>query len=292
MSGLGRKVWAADEILAADDLQGYIQDQVVFVFNDSGSRASGILAPTEGMVSYLKNTNLLYVFDGSNWVEVAPDVGTPGTYTKVTTDFKGRVTSGTTLAATDIPNLDAGKVTTGTFNIARIPAIPTNLVNGGTWNGTVDAGVNNVSGRNFNGNDFVGVGGAQFDFGVKSVGVYNRTNTGRAMFVAADGTFGIGASSERFKENIVDSDLSDEILSVKVREFTFKPEFSNDDSVQTGVIAEELIAAGLDRFVYFDDKGQVEGVAYEKLALALIPVVQSQSARLDAVEARLSKLEK
>jgi hypothetical protein len=127
---------------------------------------------------------------------------------------------------------------------------------------------------------------------VKSVGVYNRTNTGRAMFVAADGTFGIGASSERFKKNIVDSDLSDEILSVKVREFTFKPEFSNDDSVQTGVIAEELIAAGLDRFVYFDDKGQVEGVAYEKLALALIPVVQSQSARLDAVEARLSKLEK
>jgi hypothetical protein len=58
------------------------------------------------------------------------------------------------------------------------------------------------------------------------------------------------------------------------------------------VIAEELIAAGLERFVYFDDKGQVEGVAYEKMALALIPVVQSQSARLDAVEARLSKLEK
>jgi hypothetical protein len=244
------------------------------------------------MVSYLRDTNLLYVYEGSSWVEVAPDIGTPGTYTKVTTDFKGRVTSGTTLAATDIPNLDAGKVTTGTFNIDRIPAIPTNLVNGGTWNGTVDAGVNNVSGRNFNGNDFIGVGGAQFDFGVKSAGVYNRTNTGRAMFVAADGTFGIGASSERFKENIVDSDLSDEILSVKVREFTFKPEFSDDVSVQTGVIAEELIAAGLDRFVYFDDKGQVEGVAYEKLALALIPVVQSQSARLDAVEARLSKLEK
>jgi len=28
----GRKVWAADEVLSADDLQDYIQDQVVFVY--------------------------------------------------------------------------------------------------------------------------------------------------------------------------------------------------------------------------------------------------------------------
>lgn len=34
-------------------------------------------------------------------------VGTAGTYTKVTTDAKGRVTSGTTLSAGDIPNLSA-----------------------------------------------------------------------------------------------------------------------------------------------------------------------------------------
>jgi hypothetical protein len=38
------------------------------------------------------------------------NVGTAGTYTKVTTDAKGRVTSGTTLAATDIPTLTATKI--------------------------------------------------------------------------------------------------------------------------------------------------------------------------------------
>lgn len=38
------------------------------------------------------------------------DVGTSGTYTKVTTDAKGRVTSGTTLAASDIPTLSASKI--------------------------------------------------------------------------------------------------------------------------------------------------------------------------------------
>ena len=37
-------------------------------------------------------------------------VGTAGTYTKVTTDAKGRVTAGTTLSATDIPTLTATKI--------------------------------------------------------------------------------------------------------------------------------------------------------------------------------------
>jgi hypothetical protein len=38
------------------------------------------------------------------------NVGTAGTYTKVTTDAKGRVTSGTTLVATDIPTLPASRI--------------------------------------------------------------------------------------------------------------------------------------------------------------------------------------
>ena len=49
-------------------------------------------------------------------------VGTAGTYTKVTTDAKGRVTAGTALAATDIPVLDTAKITTGTLAAARLPA--------------------------------------------------------------------------------------------------------------------------------------------------------------------------
>lgn len=38
------------------------------------------------------------------------NVGTAGTYTKVTTDSKGRITSGTTLSATDIPTITASKI--------------------------------------------------------------------------------------------------------------------------------------------------------------------------------------
>ncbi|KYG70328.1 cell wall anchor protein [Bdellovibrio bacteriovorus] len=41
------------------------------------------------------------------------NTGTAGTYAKVTTDAQGRVTSGSTLAASDIPNLDWSKITSG-----------------------------------------------------------------------------------------------------------------------------------------------------------------------------------
>ena len=45
---------------------------------------------------------------------------TAGTFTKVTVDAQGHVTSAVNLAATDIPDLDAAKVTTGTFPTARL----------------------------------------------------------------------------------------------------------------------------------------------------------------------------
>lgn len=123
---------------------------------------------------------------------------------------------------------------------------------------------------------------------------YNQTNTGRAMYVNTSGLLGIGSSSARFKENIKDADIdTDSVLGMRVRTFTYNPDFiDSDGETQIGVIAEELVELGLSEFVHFDNEGQAEGVAYEKLALALIPVVQKQSAQLEAIEARLSKLEK
>ncbi|MEB3202548.1 MAG: hypothetical protein VKK05_07025, partial [Synechococcus sp.] len=43
---------------------------------------------------------------------------TTGTYTKVTVDAQGHISTGDILAAADIPNLDASKITTGTFGSA------------------------------------------------------------------------------------------------------------------------------------------------------------------------------
>jgi len=326
MAGLGRKTWAADEILAADDLQGYIQDQVVFVYDSAGARTSGILSPTEGMMSYLKDTNQISVFNGSAWVDIAPDVGTPGTYTKVTTDFKGRVTSGTTLSAGDIPSLDASKTTSGSFDAARIPSLDASKTTSGSFDaaripsldgskittGNIDVpgslagtsiGVKNLVGGfaillQSNGNASVGgtlnvSNGFGLTGNVFAPTTYNQTNTGRAMFVAADGLYGIGASSIRFKENVVDADIDTEaVLNIQVRKFNYKKSFDDDETQDVGVIAEELEALGLTDFIYYDAEGIPDGVAYEKLALLLIPVVKGQAERLDSLEARLDRLEK
>jgi len=47
---------------------------------------------------------------------------TPGTYTKVVIDAQGHVTGGTTLAAADIPDISAVKLTTGTLPADRVGA--------------------------------------------------------------------------------------------------------------------------------------------------------------------------
>lgn len=63
------------------------------------------------------------------------DVITSGTYTKVTVDAQGRVTGSSTLAATDIPDLDAAKITSGQVAIAQ----------GGTGAATAGAAFNALS---------------------------------------------------------------------------------------------------------------------------------------------------
>lgn len=71
MPGLGRKVFSAGSILAAADVQNYLQDQVVMVFNNATDRTTALgTAVSEGMVSYLKDTDALQVY-GTAWANVS-----------------------------------------------------------------------------------------------------------------------------------------------------------------------------------------------------------------------------
>ena len=67
MAGLGYKVFTAGEVLTAANVNGYLMEQSVMVFAGTAARGSAIGTASEGMVSYLSDSNSLTVYDGSNW---------------------------------------------------------------------------------------------------------------------------------------------------------------------------------------------------------------------------------
>lgn len=77
----GWKDWQYLERVTEADFQSYIQDQVVQVYASSTARSSALgTAVSEGMVSYLSDTNTLQYYNGSAWA----DVSSPGDITAVT----------------------------------------------------------------------------------------------------------------------------------------------------------------------------------------------------------------
>lgn len=69
--GLGRKVWVANDILAAADVNGYLMDQSVMYFSSSTARDNAIGTPVAGMVASIAGT-ALEMYSGSAWVGVYP----------------------------------------------------------------------------------------------------------------------------------------------------------------------------------------------------------------------------
>jgi len=71
MAGLGKKTFAVNEVLTAADVNGYLMDQSIMVFDNSAARSSAIPSPDEGMVTYLKDTNAVEVFDGTAFTTIS-----------------------------------------------------------------------------------------------------------------------------------------------------------------------------------------------------------------------------
>lgn len=64
----GRKTFVGGDILLASELNGFLMDQSVMVFDDASARTSAIPSPAEGMVTFLKDSNALFTYSGSAWV--------------------------------------------------------------------------------------------------------------------------------------------------------------------------------------------------------------------------------
>jgi hypothetical protein len=63
-----RKVFTAGEVLAASDVNSFLMDQRVMTFAGTAARGSAIGTATEGMVTYLADTNTFEFWNGTNYV--------------------------------------------------------------------------------------------------------------------------------------------------------------------------------------------------------------------------------
>jgi hypothetical protein len=84
MPGLGRKTFIATEVLTAANVNGYLMDQAVMVFAGTAARSSAIGTPSEGMVTYRSDFNVLEVYDGASYVGVNERAITNATATAYT----------------------------------------------------------------------------------------------------------------------------------------------------------------------------------------------------------------
>lgn len=149
----------------------------------------------------------------------------------------------------------------------------------GIFSGYVQAGGNITS----------TAGAGTFPAGVNSTGVYgNLVSTGayRVQYINVSGAMGYVPSSRQFKQDIQTAPSADEaMLAMRVVTFRYKQaveEIGEDAALEWGVIAEEMHDLGLTWLVDYDADGKPEGVKYERLVLAVIPVVQDHERRLVA----------
>ncbi|KAA9105002.1 tail fiber domain-containing protein [Microbacterium rhizomatis] len=147
----------------------------------------------------------------------------------------------------------------------------------------------------------LGVSGSIFNSGMSSV-----VSGYVAVYRDASGRIGLSPSTRRAKKEIKAwAPNLQALLAIQVVTFRYRAELFDktdplrrDAPIEVGLIAEDLDALGLTWLVYYDAEGLPAGVHYEKLALALLPIVQDHEARLteaevglDGVLARLDTLE-
>jgi len=159
---------------------------------------------------------------------------------------------------------------------------------------------------------------------VRSMTIFNRTtsNAGNVRVESA-GTLARSTSASKYKLMIkkIDTDaLAERILDIEPKSWFDKPateqyadyltkkyngenidpetEYMTPLKRHHGLIAEDVVAAGLDMYVDRDHNGEIEGIEYDRLWTLLIPLVRDQrntitklNEEIHSLQQRIEKLE-
>lgn len=135
-----------------------------------------------------------------------------------------------------------------------------------------------------------------FNGGLKSTDVHSRLLTYGGAYTATychvDGTLGHVPSSRRFKRDEQPAELDPAaVLALQMVSFRYTAaveELGDDADTEIGLIAEDVHALGLTWLVNYDADGAPLGIRYERLALALLPLVQTLAADVAALKAAVN----
>lgn len=115
-----------------------------------------------------------------------------------------------------------------------------------------------------------------------------------ALYVSNGGAYGYNASTIRVKQDVSDADLDvDAILSINPKYFRYIEAVEEQGEAapfEVGFIAEDLVEAGLSKYVFFDEDGLPKGISYEFYVTALQAVVKSQASKISTLESTTNDL--
>lgn len=129
------------------------------------------------------------------------------------------------------------------------------------------------------------------------------TSAGANVFVAPDGALVRSSSARKYKTDIQDANnaYGEKLIEFVPKKWIDKaekkryeedPENNKKPGYYYGLIADDLDAAGLDMLVNYGSEGEVEGINYDRLAVALLPVIKSLKDQVAILKEQVKALTK
>jgi hypothetical protein len=118
------KNFTPSELLSAD-VNTYLMNQSVMTFDNASARSSALTLPVEGMMSYLKDSDTLWIYNGSAWIELARSSRSGLTKVTATSVVNATINTDASISYTNQSTFSVNGCFTSTYRNYRVIIITT-----------------------------------------------------------------------------------------------------------------------------------------------------------------------